>query len=65
MTQLDSKDLFRNLHANCAIDFFFFCPHLIFHVCIQIFDVMFFIKNILESKQGSDEQDLTDLTSGL
>jgi len=43
MTQLGSKDSSRNLHVTVQL-FFFFYPHLILHVCVQTFDVMFLAK---------------------
>ncbi len=37
MAELGSKDSSRNLQVNCAI--VFFRVHLMFHTCVQIFDV--------------------------
>ena len=49
--QLGLKDSSRNLHANCAIDFF--CPHLRLCACVQIFDVIFLVKNFWNLNKAS------------
>jgi len=41
-----SKDLSRDLQINCAISFYF-CLYLMFHACVQRFDVMKNLENIL------------------
>ena len=51
MTQLDSKDLSRNLHVNCAISFFFLLFTFNILYIVQTFDVMFFANFFLKSKQ--------------
>ena len=43
MARLGSKDSSRNLHANYAIGFLFYL-HLMVHVCVQTFNVMFMAK---------------------
>ena len=52
MAQLGSKNSSRNLHMNYAIGFFF-CPHLILHVCVQTFDVTFLAKNFWDLNKAN------------